>query len=423
MSSPLRSRLSALWIRRHLCAMPVFLIGSILAVGASAGGKSKSMEVDVLDTPGAFSQKYGSRWKFTLLGTIQKETWKHQRIEDWSFLSVTFKETWMDSNTFERVTFRGCTFDESKMNHSVFRNCRFIGCTFKGQRWIENSFSGGEFQNCTWRSNPISPDLPAWEHNTFDSLEMDQLTVIKRASYWNHNEFRKVKLSNFDFSQHGMVGDEFHDCEFRNGTWVRTINTTVRGLKFHDCVFFENPAEGSQFGGDFENVVFKGTNDLSAWGSFRSLQVASGGALDLDRVESSRFPGVHPYVAFDTVIDVVVDDVSKGGRFFIGKGGAKNLTVHKANLERAYLRGAVYENCLFENWEVQEFWFGKDATFRNCTFRNIHITKEVVVSGPVHFEGCTFENMRREPGVPSFLNDDPGDYLFPFESAPGVNKP
>lgn len=408
----------------HLRLFRIPPIGLLLATGSFADGKSKSTpKPEILDTPGAFSQKHGSRFRFHFLRTFKKETWKNQTIRDWSFLSVTFKETWMESDTFERVTFRGCTFDESKMNLSVFRHCKFIGCVFRGQRWIGNAFSGGKFQNCLWRSNPISSDIPEWEKNTFDSTEMDGISIKRHASYWDYNVFRKVKLSHFDFSEHGLIGDQFHGCEFRDGTWVRSINTVVRNLKFEDCVFFENPANGSQFGGEFRNVVFKGTTDLHVWGSLHSIEADSSGSLDLGRVESSRFGGHHPYVAFESAVDVVVDDVSTGGKFFIDQGGAKNLTVHKADLERAYLSGAVYENCLFENWEVKEFWFGSLPTFRNCVFRNIHITKDVVISGPIQFEGCTFENMRRDPGVGSYLDNEPCDFLFPFESAPGVNKP
>lgn len=423
MKGSTRSRLASMGYALKSWSVRVPLIGTILAVGTFAGWKSKPKPPDVLDTPDAFSRRYGSRWKFKFLGTIRGEIWRNQRIEDWSFTEVTFKETRMESDTFDRVTFRGCTFDESKMNHSVFRDCRFIGCDFVGQRWIENSFAGGEFQRCTWRPNRTSSEIPEWERNTFDAVEMDRISIVKNASFWDYNVFRQVKLSNFDFSEHGMIGDEFQGCEFRNGTWVRTINTAVRKLKFRDCVFFENPSEGSQFGGEFRNVVFKGSTDLSAWGSFQNIEIGSGGSISLGRVESTRFTGQHPYVSFDTAVDVVVDDVSKGGRFFVDKGGAKNLTVHKADLERAYLNGAVYENCFFENWEVREFWFGENPVFRNCRFRNIHITKDVVVSGPIEFEGCTFENMRRDPGVGSWKDNEPCDFLFPFESAPGVNKP
>lgn len=402
--------------------MLLLAMGCLLGVAVFAGAKPDSMESDMLDSPGGFTQKFGSRLRFHWLRTFRKETWKHQTIEDWSFASVTFKETTMDSNVFERVTFRDCTFDESKMNHSRFRDCRFVGCTFKGQRWIGNTFEGGEFRNCTWKPNPISSDLPEWELNTFDSLVMDGISIQKGASYWDFNVFRKVKFSDFDFTQHGMIGDEFESCEFGQGDWVKTVNTVVTQLKFRDCIFHRNPGQGSVFGGDFTNVRFEGGTDLDAWGTMRQVWIAPGGAIALQRVESSRIAGSHPYVSFDSAIDVEVDDVSKGGKLGTVDKGVRNLSIHKADVQRAVLHSPLYENCLFENWEVQELWIGKDATFRNCTFRNIHITKEVVVSGPVHFEGCTFHNMRRDPGVKSFLNEDPSDYLFPFEQSPGVNK-
>lgn len=374
----------------------------------------------LLTTPLDFQETYGNSPQTISNQEIQLDHWRGLTFRGWTFESVLFEQAGFQHCRFEGVTFKDCGFVLVGSKKSIFENCTFEGCAFIGGDWIQNKWQKGSMTHCHWLRDPLERGVPSWLENEFNDFRFTSISVEKGATHWTSCRFQGVQFHEYQFSHLGMEKCQFDTCEFFHGDWSQTGTGRTKECTFKKVRFLENQIEETFLGGDFEDMEFKEPKGASLWGTFRNIIVHPGANADFQDLESGQMQGRQGNVALETAKDVEIDEIGPQGRFLLGTGGAENVIVHRADLERVYFRNGTYRNCRFENWVVKEFWMSENATFVGCHFENILITHEIVVSGPVHFEDCHFTNMRRERGAKSFFNDDPGDFLFPFEIAGGA---
>lgn len=369
----------------------------------------------LLSTPLDFQEAYGDRPQTIANEEIHADSWRGLTFKGWTFESVMFEETHFRHCRFEGVTFRDCVFVVVGSNRCVFHDCQFEGCAIAGGDWTANTWRMGSFSHSHWLRDPLDRGVPVWKENRFEGTVLSGVSAEKRATHWISCAFTGTRIHEYQFSHLGMDDCLFQDTEFFHGDWSQTGTGSSRACTFRNVRFSENQIAQTFLGGVFEQVEFREPRGASLWGSFRGIVAHPGGNADFQEVDTARLLGRQGNVALERAKDVEIDEIGPQGRFFLGEGGAENVIVHGADLERAGFASGTYRNCRFENWVTKDFWMAKDATFVGCHFSNIRITREIVVSGPVHFDDCTFENMRRDPGAKSFLDDQPGDFRFPFE--------
>lgn len=112
-----------------------------------------------------------------------------------------------------------------------------------------------------------------------------------------------------------------------------------------------------------------------------------------------------------------------GAAFIVSDGGSEikveNLEIINLALGKGTFKGCTFKNVKAENLDID------GSHFVDCHFEDVHITRRIYMAEPATFTNCTFENFRRDANVEVAGERNiaiPG-YLFPFESAPRVNRP
>ncbi len=358
--------------------------------------------------------------------TFGNEMLKDLSLKGWTFSNVIFKGPNLDSITFENTVFNDVIFLNAMMKRCRFINCIFTRCTIASGSWIENSFIGGSmndiwFAEKEWPSAAHEYWYPwvEWEKNNFESIRLEKLTIPERTGIWKQCRFSNTKLINNNFAHTGLRKMVFRNCEFRGNEWGGFAAEGMTDCVIEDCRFNGNTIRDG-FGGRVERTEFNEPGGISLGGSVKDSTFVSSKGVSIENAETVVIHGPQGYVIVGGGRNIKIGAIRKD---LVLRGDCSSVSVESLIGGNVEFYNGNYRNCSFENAVIDTLSFN-DNKFYRCIFRNIIVRKRMYIKGSPDFSECTIEKFRRNPDVKAYEYSDqpPIEYLFPWETAPGVNK-